>query len=231
MKKKKIIAIVLIAAALLSAFGGFSISSSAPEMAETISNAVFVSDGKVLAENEGKVVIVPGTLYAEPFVDEETGITVSSPVTFRNVERLYIEEKSEKDSDKKTKVWQWKVDMIGFGGDKKLVAPNVTLGEFAVDGDLIQSLTTNKKRQDYLDEELNQMGFTEFYKNGITYLYQGERMPNNDDGIDSVNLGFEKNAYLDYVGTYRVNYTEMDAGPDFTIIALQQNGRLVRVPC
>ena len=75
MKKKQIIGLILIVAAALSAFGGYSVTAGAPEIQNTLKNAVYVSDGKVLPENEGKIVIVPGTLDPHlPFVDKETGI-------------------------------------------------------------------------------------------------------------------------------------------------------------
>ena len=154
MKKNKIIGIVLIVIGLFCVFGAFSVNAGAPETAEVISNAVYVSDGKVLPENEGKVVIVPGTLDAAPFVDRETGIALSSAVAFRHVEKLYIEE----DTEEKTEYWAWKTDMSAFGGEKKIVAPNVTLGEFAVAEELLQTLSANKRRTEYSEKELNQMG-------------------------------------------------------------------------
>ena len=47
MAKKKIIGIVLIAIGLFSVFGAFSVNSGAPETAEVINNAVYVSDGRI----------------------------------------------------------------------------------------------------------------------------------------------------------------------------------------
>ena len=226
MLKKKIIGIVLIAIGLFCVFGAFSVNSGAPETAEVISSAVYVSDGKVLPENEGKVVIVPGALDAAPFVDKETGIALSSAVTFRHVEKLYIEE----DTEDETEYWAWKTDMSAFGGDKKIVAPNVTLGEFAVAEELLQTLSANKRRTEYSEKELNQMGWSTFTDDGKTYLYQGNWMPRDEDALDSVNTLLDKNAYRDYVGTYRISYDEMDGGPEYTGVALQKDGQLVRVP-
>ena len=230
MKKKKIIGIILILVGIFCVFGAFSVNAGAPETAETIRNAVYVSDGKVLAENEGKVVIVPGILDAAPFVDKETGITLTGAVTFRHVEKLYIEKETDAETDETTEYWAWKTDMSAFGGNKKVVAPKVTLGEFSVAEELLQSLTANRKRTEYTQKELNQMGWNTFLDGGKTYLYQQERMPLDKDGLSSVNTWSDKNAYRDYVGTYRVAYADMDAGPDFTIIALQKDGQLVNVP-
>ena len=223
---KKIIGIVLIVIGLFCVFGAFSVNSGAPETAEVISNAVYVSDGKVLPENEGKVVIVPGALDAAPFVDKETGIALSSAVAFRHVEKLYIEE----DTEEETEYWAWKTDMGAFGGDKKIVAPNVTLGEFAVAEELLQALTANKRRTEYSEKELNQMGWSTFTDDGKTYLYQGDWMPRDEDALDSVNTLLDKNAYRDYVGTYRVAYDEMDGDREYTVVALQKDGQLVCVP-
>lgn len=226
MKKKKMIGIVLIVIGLFCVFGAFSVNSGAPETAEVISNAVYVSDGKVLPENEGKVVIVPGMLDAAPFVDKETGIALSSAVAWRHVEKLYIEEESEK----KTEYWSWETDMGAFGGHMKIVAPNVTLGEFAVAEELLQTLSAGKRRTEYSEKELNQMGWSTFTDGGKTYLYQGDWMPRDEDDLDSVNTLLDKDAYRDYVGTYRVAYDEMDGDREYTVVALQKDGQLVRVP-
>lgn len=226
MKKNKIIGIVLIVIGLFCVFGAISVNSGAPETAKVISNAVYVSDGKVLPENEGKVVIVPGVLDAAPYVDRETGIALSSAVAFRRVEKLYIEE----DTEDETEYWAWKTDMSAFGGEKKIVAPNVTLGEFAVAEELLQTLSANQKRTEYSEKELNQMGWSTFTDDGKTYLYQGDWMPRDEDALDSVNTLLDKNAYRDFVGTYRVAYDEMDGGPEYTAVALQKDGQLVRVP-
>ena len=90
---------------LFCVFGAVSVNSGAPETAETIRNAVYVSDGKVLPENEGKVVIVPGTLDAAPYVDKETGCLIQAdkirrevtgnPVTSRQV---YLQENPDDQS-------------------------------------------------------------------------------------------------------------------------------------
>ena len=49
MKKKKMIGIVLIVAAVLCAVGGLLIKSGAPEIRNTLENAVYVSDGRVVS--------------------------------------------------------------------------------------------------------------------------------------------------------------------------------------
>ena len=224
MKKQKIIAIVLIVIGLFCVFGIFSVNAGSPKTAEAISNAVYVSDGKVRPENEGKVVIVPGTLDADlPYVDQETGIKINSIVAYREVEKLYVREETE--NDKKYEYWSWEqtVNQNDYGGTKKIFASNITLGEFGVSEDLIANVSLAKHRDDYSDKkELNQRGWREYYDNNKTYLYTGDYMP--DDGDQYGKL------HADCRNTLRVHYREMDGGLDYTIIAMQQDGKLVRVP-
>ena len=128
--KNKIIGIVLIVAAVLTAVLGLMAGGNASGNSEIIKNAVYISDGKVLPENEGKVVIVSGTLDAPlPYVDQETGIKLSTIVAYRHVEKLRVGE----DTETKTLYWDWDLvmDTSILGGTEKLIAPDVTLGEFS----------------------------------------------------------------------------------------------------
>ena len=59
---KRIIGIILVIAALGTVLLGVKAGGSAPENRKIIESATVVSDGKVLPVNEGKVVIVTGTL-------------------------------------------------------------------------------------------------------------------------------------------------------------------------
>lgn len=231
---KRIIGIILVVAALVTAVLGIVTAGKAPGNEEIIKNAVYVSDGKVLAENEGKVVIVPGTLNADlPFVDKETGIKLNSVVTYRKVEKLSIKEETEEKGETEiiNEYWYWSMilDENRFGGSKKLIAPNVTLGEFSVAEELLQALTANQNRTEYTDKkELNQMGWNVFTDNGKTYLYQDEHMPGHEE---DTYLYYDKyNSYLHYVDTLRVSYDEMDDNLEYTVIGLQQNGQLVKAP-
>ena len=128
---KKIGGIILIACALFTAFLGIKAAGNAPGNQEIIKDAVYVADGKVLPENEGKVVIVNGTLDAPlPFVDDETGIELDSIVAYRRVEKARVVLGG--DDEKDTWSWDATLNENDFGGSKKLVAPGATLGEFEV---------------------------------------------------------------------------------------------------
>ena len=214
---------------MLSAVGGFLIKSGAPEIRNTLENAAYVSDGKVLPENEGKIVIVPGTLDPHlPFVDKDTGITVNSIVAWRHVQKLRVGE----DKEEKTKYWVWEYEYSpsAFGGDKKLVSPNVTLGEFSVAEGFIKTLSANRKRTEYTEKELNQMGWKVHMDGSTYYLYQGDSMPKAEEDVERYNLPRDSYAYKEYVDTLRVSYEEREGELDYTIVGLQQNGQLVEAP-
>lgn len=232
--KKRILGIVLIVVALISAVLGIKAVGNAPANKKVIENAVYIPDGKVLSENEGKVVIVPGTLDADlPFVDPKTGITLRSIVNYRNVEKLTIcqEEQGDEKDSRTYEYWDWITvsSETEFGESTKLFAPNTSLGEFAVSEDLLQALGTNQHRNEYSDKkELNQIGWNVFTDKGESYLYQGEHMPLDDD---DTYLYYDKhNSYKDYLNTLRVSYDYLEGGLDYTIIGLQQGGQLIKAP-
>ena len=59
---KKIIGVVLIIGGLLFAALAIKALFSAPKAEEQIRSAVTIKDGRILPENEGKLVVVSGTL-------------------------------------------------------------------------------------------------------------------------------------------------------------------------
>jgi hypothetical protein len=139
--KKKIIGIVLIVCALFTAFLGIKAAGNASGNQRIMKDAVYVADGKVLPENEGKIVIVNGTLDAPlPFVDDETGIELDSIVAYRRVEKARVELGTEDEVD--TWTWDSTLNENDFGGSKKIVAPGVTIGEFEVAEMLLQPVPT-----------------------------------------------------------------------------------------
>ena len=227
---KKSIGMICIIAGLVSAVLGIKAKNNEPANLEIIRNAVYVSDGKVLPENEGKVVIVTGILDAElPFVDEETGILLNTIVTYRHVEKLRIQENAEGGAD----YWEWDevMDKASYGGTGKIIAPGVTLGEFAVSDEFIKTIPAAWNRTEYDKKELNQLGWNTFEDVRKVYLCQDERMPLEDEDITHYEEIGREEAYLDYVGTIRVTYDETDADNtmEYTIIGLQENGRLLEV--
>ena len=228
---KKIGGIILIVCALFTAFLGIKAAGNASGNQEIIKDAVYVADGKVLPENEGKIVIVNGTLEAPlPFVDEETGIVLDSIVAYRHVEKARV----VLGSDGKKDTWSWDstISENDLGGSKKLVAPGVTLGEFEVSEMLMQPVATlGELNAFYIGEDYDVEWYI-FEDNGMDYLYQLEFMPMEDSTVyyDSV---FDDNltSKQKNEGTLRVRYDVVEDGTSmhYTIIGLQKNGKLEEV--
>ena len=228
---KRIVGIILIVCALFSAFLGIKVAGNAPGIQETIKDAVYVEDGKVLPENEGKVVIVNGTLEAPlPFVDEETGIELDSIVAYRHVEKARVALGGEDEED----TWSWDMTLNEneFGGSKKLVAPGVTLGEFEVAEMLLQSVPNLAELTEFRKAEGYDVQWYILEDKGLEYLYQLEYMPleghevYRDTVIRDHTTSKQKNE-----GTLRVRYDVVaeGTGMDYTIIGLQKNGKLEEV--
>ena len=94
MNKKSIIFIVI---AIVLVIVGFS-STNTSKQTDVISKAVYVEDGKVLPENDGKIVIVSGEVKAvTPLVDKLTGVELPGIKAKRNVERYQIEYETKDD--------------------------------------------------------------------------------------------------------------------------------------
>ena len=228
---KKIGGIILIVCALFTAFLGIKAAGNAPGNQEIIKDAVYVADGKVLPENEGKVVIVNGTLEAPlPFVDEETGIELNSIVAYRRVEKARVVLGS--DDEKDTWSWDSTLNENDFGGSKKLVAPGVTLGEFEVAEILMQPVPTFGELDEFYIGEDYDVEWYIFEDDGMDYLYQLEYMPPEDGAVyydsflDDNLTSKQKNE-----GTLRVRYDVVEDGTsmDYTIIGRQKNGKLEEV--
>lgn len=228
---KKIGGIILIVCALFTAFLGIKAAGNATGNQEIIKDAVYVADGKVLPENEGKVVIVNGTLEAPlPFVDEETGIELNSIVAYRRVEKARVEFGSDGEED----TWTWNITISenDLGGSKKLVAPGVTLGEFEVAEMLLQPVPTFAKLTEFYIGEDYDVEWYIFEEKGLDYLYQLEYMPWNGDKVyyDTV-LRDHLTSKQKNEDTLRVRYDVVEEGTsmDYTIIGLQKNGKLEEV--
>ena len=231
MMRKRVIGIILLIAALGTMLLGMKAGGSAPENKNIIESATVVSDGKVLSENEGKIVIVTGTLEAPlPFVDEETGVVIDTIVAHRYVEKARVQLGSDNEED--TWTWDSTISKNDLGGSGKVIAPNVTLGEFAVADELMQPVPTPKQREEYSPADLTEGGWNDFRDAGLTYLYQLDVMPREDSTVNydgylkEYSTSKQKNE-----GTLRVRYNVMEdnASLDYTIIGLQKNGKLEKV--
>ena len=158
---KKIIGVILIIGGILFVSLAVKALVSAPQTYEKIIAAATIKDGKVIPENEGKLVVVSGTLKAaEPLQNPITGVKLPG-VTAKRTVWTY---ERDTNSDDET-VWDWKPEntdyseKANFGINAEiltttmLAAPTL-LGEFKVEGKLLNPLIRNTEFTQYDEESL-----------------------------------------------------------------------------
>ena len=159
---KKIIGVILIIGGLLFAALAIKALFSAPNAEEQIRSAVTIKDGRILPENEGKLVVVSGTLKpAEQLQDPITGVKLPG-VTAKRTVWTYKQDTGSGDE----KVWDWRPEntdyseKANFGINAEiltstmLAAPTV-LGEFKVESELLNPLIRNTEFTQYDEQSLN----------------------------------------------------------------------------
>lgn len=231
MKKKSIIFIAL--AVILGGVGFFSMDTS--KQTDTISKAVYVQDGKVLPENEGKIVIVPGKAEAvNPLIDTLTGVEIPHIKANRTVE-IYEERMETNEENNSTYyVFDWKstthsgVNKFDEVHSTNLVA-NCKVGEFEIDGQIINGISVGKKLKDIDNQAIAAKGYREHYehKKDITYVAKLDYMPIGGERSGS-KAGYKQGYYSDYEGAHRVSYTiPSEESLEYTFIGKQQNGKIM----
>ena len=159
---KKIIGVILIIGGLLFASLAVKALVSAPQTYEKIRAAATIKDGRLTPENEGKLVVVSGTLKpAEQLQDPITGVKLPG-VTAKRTVWTYKQDTNSDDEQ----VWDWKPEntdyseKANFGINAEiltttmLAAPTL-LGEFKVEGKLLNPLIRNTEFTQYDEQSLN----------------------------------------------------------------------------
>ena len=158
---KKIIGVILIIGGLLFASLAVKALVSAPQSYEKIRAAATIKDGRLTPENEGKLVVVSGTLKpAEQLQDPITGVKLPG-VTAKRTVWTYKQDTNSDDEQ----VWDWKPEntdyseKANFGINAEiltttmLAAPTL-LGEFKVEGKLLNPLIRNTEFTQYDEKSL-----------------------------------------------------------------------------
>lgn len=158
---KKIIGVILIIGGILFASLAVKAIMSAPQTYERIRAAATIKDGRVIPENEGKLVVVSGTLKpAEQLQDPITGVKLPG-VTAKRTVWTYKQDTGSGDE----KVWDWYPENTdysekgNFGINAEiltstmLAAPTL-LGEFKVESKLLNPLIRNTEFTQYDEESL-----------------------------------------------------------------------------
>lgn len=159
---KKVIGVILIIGGLLFASLAVKALVSSPQAYEKIKAAATIKDGKVIPENEGKLVVVSGTLKpAEQLRDPITGVKLPGVTAKRTV---WTYERDTNGDDEQ--VWDWKPEVTdysekaNFGINAEiltttmLAAPTL-LGEFKVESKLLNPLMRTTEFTQYDEESLN----------------------------------------------------------------------------
>ena len=158
---KKIIGVILIIGGIFFALLAVKALVSAPQSYEKIRAAATIKDGKLTPENEGKLVVVSGTLKpAEQLQDPITGVNLPGVTAKRTV---WTYERDTNSDDEQ--VWDWKPETTdysekgNFGINAEiltstmLAAPTL-LGEFKVESELLNPLIRNTEFTQYDEESL-----------------------------------------------------------------------------
>ena len=225
---KKIIGVILIIGGIFFASLAVKALVSAPQSYEKIRVAATIKDGKLTPENEGKLVVVSGTLKpAEQLQDPITGVKLPG-VTAKRTVWTYKQNAGSGDE----KVWDWQPEntdyseKANFGINAEiltttmLAAPTL-LGEFKVEGKLLNPLIRNTEFTQYDKESLNAGWNVLSGGKESRYCISKEHwLPKKSTGTYST-TGY---------GSQKVSYgiVSPDDPLEYTIVGVQKEGNLVK---
>lgn len=225
---KKIIGIALIIAGIL--FASLTVKSlfSSPQAEKQIKSAITVKDGKLLPENEGKTVVVSGTLKAdEPLIDNLTGVSLPGITAKRTV--WTYRRVADKGDDR---VWNWEPEATDFSEQANyginaeiltstvLTVP-VSLGEFKVESRLLMPISISATFTDY-DEATLKAGWNLFtgFNNSSYCISKAHQLPKKTTG------GYT--AWGEGVKKVTYDVVSSDDPLVYTIIGIQKGNTLIK---
>ena len=224
---KKIIGVILIIGGIFFASLAVKALVSAPQSYEKIRAAATIKDGKLTPENEGKLVVVSGTLKpAEQLQDPITGVKLPG-VTAKRTVWTYKQDTGSGDE----KVWDWHPEntdyseKANFGINAEiltttmLAAPTL-LGEFKVEGKLLNPLIRNTEFTQYDEQSLNAGWKVLSGGRESSYCVSKENwLPKKSTGTySSTGDGSQKVSY---------GIVSSDDPLEYTIVGVQKEGKLV----
>lgn len=225
---KKIIGVVLIIGGLLFAALAIKALFSAPKAEEQIRSAVTIKDGRILPENEGKLVVVSGTLKpAEQLRDPLTGVKLPGVTAKRTV---WTYERDTNSDDEQ--VWDWKPETTdysekaNFGINAEILASTILaaptlLGEFNVESQLLNPLIRNTEFKQYDEASLKEDWRLLSGGKESRYCVSKERtLPKKTTGMYST-TGY---------GSQKISYgiVSPDDPLEYTILGVQKGDTLIK---
>ena len=225
---KKIIGVILIIGGILFASLAVKALMSAPQTYEKIKTAVTIKDGKVIPENEGKLVVVSGTLKpAEQLQDPITGVKLPG-VTAKRTVWTYKQDTGSGDE----KVWDWYPENtdysekanFGINADiltSTVLAAPTLLGEFKVESNFLNPLSRGTEFTQY-DEQSLKAGW-KLLSGGKESRYCVSKehwLPKKTTGRYST-TGY---------GSQKISYgiVSPDDPLEYTIVGIQKEGNLIK---
>lgn len=224
---KKIIGVILIIGGIFFASLAVKALVSAPQSYEKIRAAATIKDGKLTPENEGKLVVVSGTLKpAEQLQDPITGVKLPG-VTAKRTVWTYKQDTGSGDE----KVWDWHPEntdyseKANFGINAEiltttmLAAPTL-LGEFKVESKLLNPLIRNTEFKQYDEKSLNAGWKVLSGGRESSYCVSKENwLPKKSTGTySSTGDGSQKVSY---------GIVSSDDPLEYTIVGVQKEGNMV----
>ena len=192
-----------------------------------------MEDGKVLPENEGKIVIVPGKLEAvTPLVDEITGVELPGVIAKRTVERY--EKVQNSDDDGTYYTLEWKNTILSKDNEfndvvsSSLIA-EAKIGEFTIDNNALHHVAVGKPFTDFDYQVVSQRGYTVHPTTSVTYISKMDFMPaGKQDYNSTMQYNGKKVYYMNYENMPRISYvTQREESGEYTFIGKQQNGKIM----
>lgn len=228
-RKRTILWFVLAVLVIAAMFAGNDGTDSDTDKL-TWTDAVYVKDAKVLPENEGKLVAVPGhPEMLETAGDEIVGVSFQSPRVHRAVEALKY---SSTFRDWTVKIVSEGTSKDGFEGD--ILYGRAAIGDFELDEELIKRgafYDRTVEKDDFTSEDIAHMESTgSLIKSGGAFCYtDGEDMYtdgiwDNPDEYDHFDYALHK----DWNGSHLVRWSMWEIKPDdeVTVVGIQKGNML-----
>lgn len=220
--KRKIISAVIAVIGVFCIISGFSIKSNGSDIKSIVNSAVYVKDGAVLPENEGKTVIVAGTVVpVEDLTDPVTGMTFNTIKLNRKVEQYSESYNSENERYE----WNWKA--VNFKTDTcpyftETLYAKTKLGDFQLSNELLNPIAVNLEITGYDVASVSEKGWNVFNHTSRSYLSKSHQLA-GDGWFETY-----KNEFAPYYNNTRIYYSVVDSSKatDVTVIGVQKNGTI-----
>lgn len=223
---KKIIILTISGALILGL--GILILVEHPGIQKTLGEAVYIDDGKIKSENEGKLVILAGKVEPElPFKDTALDVTIPYFAAYRKAEIFSHIVDTDFEYTWYELAWDPLKENKGVNTEElsssKLIAP-MKIGEYNIDPRIFKEIETIDKWKDITEDNLGdyKLYIHKSKNDGTTYLSEDEYIP--DQLTD-----YKGNKWHDHEDKMRYSYeVYVDDGPlEFTIIGIQKGDWLM----